>query len=209
MNLVLRFATALLFGFLLTGPVQASTGGIEQMNRFIEGVERFQANFEQSVFNESTNEMYVSEGVFYLQRPNRFRWDYQIPEEQLIVADGRQVWLYDPELEQVSVQSQKKALRGTPAMLLISGEPITDHFTVVDLGERGALSWVELTPHDEEGQFSRILLAFADNQLQRIEMADQFGQITRFRFFAIDTQPVFNSGLFTFTPPLNTDIYNQ
>lgn len=193
---------------LVVSSVQASNG-LEQMKRFLNGVTTLQANFEQTVFDQETQRVIDSSGVFSLKRPGQFRWDYTQPEAQQIVADGRQIWLYDPELEQVSVQSQDTALQGTPAMLLIAGDSVEKHFTVQDLGERDNTGWVELVPRSEESQFARILLAFSDDQLQSMEMVDKFGQITRFHFSDINTHPQFASRFFVFEAPDNIDVYSR
>ena len=179
------------------------------MQRFLDGLTTLQANFEQSILNTERTAANRSQGTFYLQRPSKFRWDYTEPEEQLIVADGRQIWLYDPELEQVSVTRQQTALAGTPAMLLVSGAPVEEAFEVIDIGSSQGFDWVELIPRDEESQFIRILLAFAGDQLQRMEMADKFGQTTRFQFYDIRHNPHFDSALFEFEPPDNVDLYNR
>lgn len=193
---------------LVASSAQASNG-LEQMHRFLGSLTTLQANFEQTVFNQETQQTVSSSGVFYLRRPDQFRWDYTQPEAQQIVADGRQIWLYDPGLEQVSVQSQETALAGTPAMLLISGDAVEKHFSVMDLGERDNTGWVELVPREEESQFARILLAFADDELLSMEMVDKFGQVTRFRFTDIENNPQFTSRFFEFEAPANTDIYNR
>jgi outer membrane lipoprotein carrier protein len=193
---------------LLLKPALASEAG-SQLSRYLEHLTTLEAEFEQSVLNENLSQAVRSRGTFYLQRPNKFRWDYVEPELQQIVADGRQVWLYDPELEQVSVQSQSSALKGTPAALLISGEPIENSFELIDIGRSQNLDWIELIPRDTESQFVRILLAFADDELLRMEMADKFGQVTRFQFHKIKRNATFKSTFFQFVPPANTDIYNQ
>ncbi len=186
-----------------------AASGTDQLRNFLTGLTTLKADFEQSVLNEELTQAIRSQGTFYLQRPNKFRWDYKEPESQQIVADGRQVWLYDPELEQVSVQHQQSALRGTPALLLISGDPVENSFEVIDIGRRKNMDWVELIPRDEESQYIRILLAFVDDKLLRMEMADKLGQVTRFQFHDIQDNPTFKSTFFQFVPPENTDIYNQ
>ena len=191
---------------LSTGLMAAS--GPEQMERFLKDLNSLEARFEQSVTIPDQT-VIRSRGVFYLKRPRMFRWDYSQPERQQIVADGRQIWLYDPELEQVSVQSETKALRGTPAMLLTSGEPVEKAFEVLDLGQSQEMAWVELTPRDEESQFTRIQLGFADNELRQMEMADKFGQLTQFQFFDIRQNPQLDDWFFRFERPENVDIYNQ
>ena len=150
-----------------------------------------------------------SEGMLYMQRPRQFRWDYLEPEKQQIVADGRQIWLYEEELEQVSVQSQDKALAGTPAMLLTGGDTLEQHFEISDAGQRQGMDWVELIPRSEEGQFTHILLAFLDGELRAMEMSDKFGQITRLHFYDIDRNPRFDDWFFRFERPENVDLYNQ
>lgn len=183
--------------------------GVEQMHVFLSGLNTLQARFEQSVLDPEERQAHRYQGVFYLNRPNQFRWDYSQPEQQQIVADGRQIWLYEPDLEQVSVQFQRSALRGTPAMLLVSGDPVENSFRVTDVGPNQGLEWVELIPRDEESQFIRILLAFSENQLRRMEMADKFGQTTRFQFYDIQHNPRLDRQLFHFEPPDNADLYNH
>ena len=186
-----------------------AAGGAEQLHRFVTTNSTLEARFEQSVLNDEHTQATRSQGVFYLQRPNKFRWDYSEPELQQIVADGRQIWLYDPELKQVSVQSQESALQGTPALLLISGDPVENSFEVIDLGRRQNMDWVELIPRDEESQYVRVLLAFVNSDLLRMEMADKFGQVTRFQFYDIQHNPTFKSTFFQFVTPRGADIYSQ
>jgi len=193
----------------LSGALQAAGSGPEQMQHFLSSLTTLQARFEQSVESPDQSQSLSSRGTFYLRRPNQFRWDYSEPERQEIVADGRQIWFYDPELEQVSVQFQRKALRGTPAQLLASGDPVENSFVVKAADSSQGLAWVELTPRDTESQFERILLGFTDDQLQRMEMHDKFGQVTRFSFHDIRQNPEFKSTFFRFEPPEDVDLYNQ
>jgi len=204
----MKYSIAFFLALFISMNAYSGTG-IEQMNQFLKDVTTLQASFEQSMLDEEHRSANRSRGVFYLQRPGKFRWDYVEPEDQMIVADGRQIWFYDPELEQASVQSQKTALKGTPAMLLISGDPVDRHFEVVDIGDSQGMGWVELIPRDAESQFIRVLLAFADNELRRMEMADKFGQITRFQFYDIKHNPTFKSGFFEFIPPTGLDIFKS
>ncbi|MCB1753124.1 MAG: outer membrane lipoprotein chaperone LolA [Gammaproteobacteria bacterium] len=204
LQIVLAAATA-----LLSFSLHAAGVGSEQLHRFLTGITTLEAKFEQSVLNEEHTQASRSQGIFYLERPNKFRWDYSEPESQQLVADGRQIWLYDPELKQVSVQNQESALQGSPAMLLISGDPVENSFEVIDIGRRQNMDWVELIPRDAESQFVRVLLAFVDNDLLRMEMADKLGQVTRFQFYDIHHNPSFKSTFFQFVPPRDVDIYNQ
>lgn len=209
MSLIIQIRLLLACALALISFGLSAAGGTEQLQRFVTMNTTLEARFEQSVLNEEHTQATRSQGVFYLQRPNKFRWDYSEPDLQQIVADGRQIWLYDPELKQVSVQNQESALQGTPALLLISGDPLENSFEVVDLGRRQNMDWVELIPRDEESQYVRILLAFVNGDLLRMEMADKFGQVTRFQFYDIKHNPTFKSTFFQFVTPRDVDIYNQ
>ena len=192
---------------LLSLPLAAANGP-RQLDRFLHGLDTLKSDFDQMVYTPDRKQPIRSKGTFYLKRPGKFRWDYSEPE-QLIVADGSQIWLYDPDLEQVSVQSQRSALAGTPAMLLISGEPVSKAFRVSDRGSSEGMAWVELEPRDPESQFVRIRLAFSDNLLRRMQMEDKFGQRTRFRFTGIKVNPRLDDDLFRFERPDDVDIFNQ
>ncbi len=183
--------------------------GTDKLNAFLDGLVTLQARFEQSVLNESHTEASRFQGVLTLKRPGRFRWDYHEPYEQLIVADGKRVWVYDSELEQVSHRSQEAALSGTPAQLLSDSQPIEANFEVIDIGERQEMAWVELIPRDTESQFVRILLAFRDTELRRMEMADKFGQVTRFQFYDTQRNIDLDDELFRFKMPPGLDVLDQ
>lgn len=183
--------------------------GPEHLKRFLDDLKTLQAKFEQTVLDETRTEAEHSRGLLSLWRPGRFRWDYTEPYKQLIVADGKKIWIYDSDLEQVSSRSQEDALHGTPAQLLSDSTPFETSFEVVDLGDRQGMAWVELIPRDPESQFISILLAFKGNELRRMEMADQFGQTTRFRFHDIRRNPPLADDLFVFEPPEGSDILDQ
>ncbi|MES9993797.1 MAG: outer membrane lipoprotein chaperone LolA [Candidatus Thiodiazotropha sp.] len=180
--------------------------GPQQLDAFLKDLSTLQADFEQTLQQQDDDQVYTSNGVFYLKRPGLLRWEYDTPNEQLIVADGDRIWLYDIELEQVSHRSQQAALVGTPAQLLSGQAPINDHFTVEDLGEEGGLVWVELRPKEKEAQFSSLRFALDDNQLQRMEMTDNFGQITGFVFENMQRNPQLDAALFEFQPPPLVDL---
>ncbi|PVV16501.1 MAG: outer membrane lipoprotein carrier protein LolA [gamma proteobacterium symbiont of Ctena orbiculata] len=194
--------TLTLLGFIQ--PLWALSGP-QQLEAFLEDLTTLQADFEQTL-QQDDEASYTSSGVFYLKRPGQLRWEYTAPSEQLIVADGDRIWLYDIELEQVSHRSQQAALVGTPAQLLSDQAPIKEHFLVTDLGETDGLSWVELLPKGKESQFASLRLALDDNRLQRMEMVDNFGQTTRFVFNNIQRNPTLDATLFKFTPPPMVDL---
>ena len=187
----------------------ASAGGKDRLQAFLSGVESLQARFDQSVFDTSQGQTRRLEGVFYLQRPGKFRWDYTEPKGQIVLADGKTVWLVEEDLKQAYQKPQSDALRGTPALLLTEQLKLEDHFEIADLGPSQDLEWVELVPRDPESQFTRILLAFKDNELRRMELADKFAQVTRFGFSDIKRNPRLDSKLFVYTPPRGTQLFEH
>jgi outer membrane lipoprotein carrier protein len=180
--------------------------GINQLETFLQDLKTLKADFRQTLQQPDYDQVYASNGVFYLKRPGQLRWEYQTPSEQLIVADGDRVWLHDFELEQVSHRSQKAVLDGTPAQLLSGTGPISQHFEVNELGAESQLTWVELIPKSKEAQFSRVRLALQESQLERMEMLDNFGQVTRFFFDNMERNPELDDELFEFEPPPLIDL---
>jgi len=177
-----------------------------QLETFLKGLHTLQAEFRQTIQRPDEDAVYASNGIFYLKRPGQLRWEYEDPNTQVIVADGKRIWLHDLELDQVSHRSQKAALDGTPAQLLSDTGPIDAHFIVEEAGESDGLDWVELRPKEKEAQFVRVRLGLADNQLQRMEMYDSFGQVTRFIFYNLRRNPQLANNLFVFVPPPAIDI---
>jgi outer membrane lipoprotein carrier protein len=179
------------------------------LDNFLDGLQTFQANFIQIVIATNHHSIKTSSGTFYLSRPGLFRWDYTNPQGQQIIGDGDRVWLYDVELQQVSHQAQDDALRGTPALLLSDNSPVSKHFKIIELGERNGLTWLELIPKETETQIVKIQIAFDNSYLDRFEMIDNFGQITRFLFSKVQRNPNLTPELFRFDPPPEVDILGR
>ena len=186
----------------------ASQASAHKIDEFLDGLQTFQADFEQIVESGSglTSPVY---GVFYLKRPGRFRWDYKGDDAQLIVADGKRVWLLDRDLDQVSHQSQQRALRGTPAQLLSDRGGVEKHFSIQRDYEADGLQWTRLIPKDEDSQMEQVSVAFEGNQLKRLEMTDKFNQTTRFRFTNTTRNPRLNASLFKFEAPPGFDVWEH
>lgn len=168
----------------------------ERVNAYLRGLTSLKSNFTQATFNADHTRLMEARGTFYLQRPGRFRWEYATPNRQVILADGSRVYLYDMELEQVSHQSQDKALKGTPALLLADGGPIEAHFVAKSIGSSDGRDWVELTPKDKDTEVVRIELGFGGKTLDSMIMVDSFGQETRLDFSGTQRNPKLDPGLF-------------
>lgn len=195
------FQRLLFLGLLLVlqGVVLAAPGpGRQALDEFLEDLSTLQAKFEQSVLDTENATAGQMHGLFLLDRPGRFRWDYVVPRKQIILADGRDVWIIEEDLKQVTRHYQKWALKGTPAAFLAMDAAVEDDFEIVEIGERQGMQWLELIPRDPESDFNRILLAFADKQLLRLELNDKFGQISRFSFYEMHRNLPIDPQLFVY-----------
>jgi outer membrane lipoprotein carrier protein len=177
-------------------PVFAAQDGKARLDTYLSGLNSLKSDFTQVTLNADRTSMLEAKGTFYLQRPGRFRWEYDMPNRQVIVADGNRVYLHDLDLEQVSHQSQNKALRGTPALLLADGGPIEDHFVARAIESRDGRDWVELVPKATDTDVVKIELGFGDGDLDSMIMEDSFGQMTRLNFSATQRNPTLDPELF-------------
>lgn len=198
----------LALGFVVTAQA-APESGLDRIRAFMHGIKTLKADFSQSVLDAQLSVTQESSGTFWLARPDRFRWDYAAPNAQIIVSDGANMWLYDPELEQVTVKPLDKTLASSPAMLLSGKESIEQGFNVKDVGEQGALYWVTLTPKVKDTDFETVRLAFKGEELQLMELKDKLGQTTRIRFSNIEHNPEIPDAKFQFTPPEGADVIGK
>lgn len=196
---------------LLTGISQSALGGAgrEALEKFSQGLQTLEARFEQAVLDTENNRQGLMHGIFLLKRPDRFRWDYVSPESRHIIADGRDLWVVEDDLNHVTRFYQKLALKGSPARLLLGTDSLDKEFNIVELGERQGLQWLELSPKNEDSDILRVLVAFKGDKLLKLELTDQFGQISRFSFFEIKRNPELDDSLFAYEPPDDWDVLNQ
>ncbi len=184
-------------------------GARERLQGFYHNTHSLTAEFTQTVRDAKLVVVEDSRGLMALQRPGKFRWDYYAPHEQTIVADGNKVWLYDIDLEQVTVKPMDNALGNTPAQLLSTSRPLEESFVITELPNVGGLEWVELTPRDKDANFRSVRLGFDGDHLKQMELEDSFGQITLLTYSNIQRNPPLESSLFTFTPPQGVDVIGE
>ncbi len=194
-----------LLGCLLLLPLTATADGVAMLKDYLQGLNSMSAEFRQITIPADGVGDIEARGTFYLLRPNRFRWEYRSPGEQLIVADGKRVYLEDKELNQVTHQSQKKALDGTPAQLLASDQPVERYFRLQNLELGDGLTWVELTPKAGDSQVVRLRIGFRRGELAELLMEDQFGQLSRFIFTDLKRNPRLAYAMFRFKRPAGGD----
>jgi len=201
-------ASLLLLALLL--PFSAKAGsGLDRLDNFFEGLGSLRANFEQTVIDASAFLLQESGGVLIMQRPDKFLWDYQRPYQQAIIADGKKIYIYDADLEQVTIKVMKKSMGDTPMLLLSSGGALADSFVITETGEDSGLEWLQLKPRAQQSNFSMMRLAFDKNTLRIMELVDSFDQTTRLRFSEVKRNPKIDSALFRFVAPPGVDVIEE
>ena len=188
-------------------PLTVHAGGIDKLKEFIAATHSAQANFTQVVLDQNGKRIQSASGVMQFQRPGKFRWTYEKPYEQLIVGDGVKFWLYDVELNQVTVKKLDAALGSSPAALLSGSNEIERGFTLKESGSQDGLDWLQAFPKAQDSSFEKILMAFnAQAELVIMEMNDSFGHKTVLRFSGLQRNPQLSPQLFKFVPPKGADV---
>jgi outer membrane lipoprotein carrier protein len=202
----LRPLTAVLPLALLATPALAASSAEQRLDRYLSGVTALRAEFRQEVSDTEGRVREHASGTLTLQKPGRFRWDYLEPAGQVLVSDGATLWLYDEELEQVTVRPVSQTLSTTPAMLLTGQGRVGDAFEVEDDADSGGLDWIALTPRRQDTDFRRVRLALRGGELVRMELTDRLGQVTAIDFSGIQRNPAVPAELFRFEPPPGVDV---
>lgn len=201
-----RIAAALALYLALPAVAQPGASASERLDRYLDGLTTLRADFQQEVLDASGALREQAAGRLAIAKPGRFRWDYRTPSEQLLVSDGRTVWLYDVDLEQVTRRAADKSLSATPAMLLSGQGKVSDTFSVAEGARAEGLEWVILTPRLGDTDFREVRLGFRGKQLERMDLADRLGQVTRIRYTAIEMNPELPADLFRFEVPPGVDV---
>jgi len=203
-----------LFKFILVAsivlPVSAYAGATDRLKKFIASTNSAQANFTQEVKDQKGQRIQSASGTMLFVRPGKFRWVYQKPYEQLILGDGEKFWMYDKELNQVTVKKMDAALGSSPAALLSGNNEIERGFRLKDTGTRDGLEWLEATPRNQDTSFEKILMAFdAQSALVVMELQDSFGHTTLLRLSRLQRNPQLAAQLFKFVPPKGADVLGE
>lgn len=204
MTLIFRaFIAALLFVSSF-----AQAGGREALDTFTRGLKGLDGQFTQQVFDIKGKRKESSSGRVALSAPRLFRWEYLKPYPQLIVADGKQVWIYDPDLKQVTTRPQGAEEQNSPLAALVDPQKLQRDFNLQDGGVRDGLEWLELTPKQagEGAGFQSAALGFDKQGLARMQVLDALGQRTEISFSGWKRNPAFAAKTFRFTPPKGVDV---
>lgn len=208
-TLMLRTARyALIATALFAG--SAFAGARDELKTFTSGLKGLEGQFVQQVYDGGGNLKETSSGRIALSVPRLFRWEYVKPYAQLIVADGSQVWVHDPDLEQATVREQGAEEQNNPLSALINPARLDQQFKVVEAGDSEGLQWLHLTPRDGSGaSFELAKIGFGTEGLTRMEILDVVGQSTRISFSDWKRNPPFSADTFRYVPGPHVDVVGE
>ena len=189
-----------------TANADSQNAARDQLQCFTHELKSLQANFDQEIVDFNGRLIETSSGRIVLMKPDFFRWDYVGEYPQQIVADGERVWIYDVELEQVSIKAQSSAAADSPLSVLTKPESIDEQFRVTELGIADGENLLELVPINEQAEFERIILGMADNRLETMILEDAFGQRTRIDYHDMELNVEIAAGTFEIDIPEGVDV---
>lgn len=195
---------------VLSFPLLAHADATQMLKQFLASTKSYRAEFSQTVMSKSGRKPQSSTGKVAFAKPGKFRWEIEKPFPQLMVGDGQKVWIYDPELEQVTTRKMDQALGATPAALLSGSSDLERNFDLTEKGTMDGMQWVEARSKGQEASFEMVRLGFAPNgELKAMELLDNFGQTTTLRFHQPERNPALPASLFKFTPPPGVDVIGE
>ncbi|TDJ34173.1 MAG: outer membrane lipoprotein chaperone LolA [Gammaproteobacteria bacterium] len=199
----------LILGMVRASSAQGESEGQRLIDDFINNVHTMSGRFEQQLVDADGIVIDKSSGTIEFQKPGRFRWTYLEPYEQILVADGLNIWSYDVDLEQVTVKAQAKVLASTPALLLGGAQDVLDDFEYIGSFAERDIVWVRLRPKTTDNGFTKVELGFKEGKLSRMIFGDNLGQTTLIALFDLTVNESIDEQRFSFTPPDGVDVVGR
>lgn len=204
----MKRSTWITAALLVAAVSHARADAVDTLREFVRDVKSGQAAFTQTVSSNDGARKKTSSGEFEFMRPNRFRFAYTKPFEQLIVADGQKVWIYDKDLNQASSRAVAKAIGSTPAALLAGGSLEQDFVLAAQPSSQG-MDWALATPKAKDGPFQAMRVGFKGKELAAVEITDAFGQRSELVFSGFKPNVALAVERFRFVMPAGADVVEQ
>ena len=209
----LRHVAAILVACVLM-PLPAAASALEQFNTFVAGTRAARGEFTQRLVKADSASgaakvSNASTGSFLFARPGKFIWTYQKPYEQVLQADGDKLYIYDKDLNQVTVRKLGNALGSSPAAILFGSNDLDKNFSLKEIGMKDGLEWLEATPRTKDTTFDKIGIGLRNGMPEAMELRDSFGQVSLLSFTRFEKNPVLAAGQFRFVPPKGADVFNN
>jgi outer membrane lipoprotein carrier protein len=211
MTMIHKSFAAALFACVLgfTGTTGALATATTEVEKYLGGLASWSADFTQTIDDGHGKVTRSAAGKLYLQKPGKFRWDYSQPSEQLILADGKQIWFYDKDLSQANVRDMDASLANTPAVLLSGSGSLSSQFDVTALPPSDGLEWYQLIPKHADTDFQLVRIGFRNGDLASMFLADKLNQVTQLTFTNSKRNAKFAPDLFSFVPPPGVDVIGR
>ena len=190
-------------------PGIATAASVDDLKSLLNQTTTARARFAQVVLDRNGKQLQQASGTMEFARPGRFRWEYSKPYEQTIVGDGSRLWIYDKDLNQVTVRKLDQALGASPAALLAGSNEIEKSYALRATGSEGGLEWLEAVPRTKDTAFESIRLGLGKGGLEAMQLSDQFGQKTIIKFSDLQRNVKLAPESFKFTPPKGADVISQ
>ena len=194
---------------LLLAPMLAFGASVDDLKNLLNQTTTAKARFAQAVLDKNNKTLQQATGTMEFSRPGRFRWEYNKPYEQTIVGDGSRLWIYDKDLNQVTVRKLDRALGASPAALLAGSNEIEKSYTLKSAGAENGLDWLEAVPKSQDTSFERVRLGFGKGGLEAMQLKDQFGQTTVIKFAELERNVKNSPDAFKFTPPKGAAVISE
>ena len=196
--------------FLLVVTLSCFAGNSEEsLQTQLNSNQQMSGRFTQVISSERSSKTQSSTGEFWLKKPSKFRWHYSAPYIQKIISNGEKIWVYDEDLEQVTVKKSTQSIDSTPLAIILGSASIDKHFNAATLELKDDLEWMRLTPKNESSGFDYIDIGFKNGLLSRMLLQDSFGQITRLQFTGVEVHADIDDDDFDFEIPEGTDIFEE
>ena len=209
LRLVTTTIPIILGAALLAISALAQAAAVDKLRGFLGGTHTLRASFEQVVLDKDGRPLQLASGTMQFSRPGKFRWEYLKPYKQLVVGDGKKLWIFDPDLNQVTVRELDQAIGSSPAALLAGDATIEANFNLKDGGGADRLDWLDAIPKSKETSFEKVRMGFSGAALKVMELKDYFGQTTVIKFDQLEKNLKLPAEGFVFVPPPGADVIKQ
>lgn len=181
----------------------------DPLKNFLSDFNSLESNFIQQLINENGDVLEKTEGVLRLQQPGKFNWSYETPYAQKIISNGDVIWIFDEDLDQLTIKKIGDSLDETPAGIILGNNDISEHFVQLNMGVIEGYNWIDLTPKNHEAQYSNVRIGFNNAQLGMMIIQDSLGQTTRIDFIDVKKNANFSPDVFEFEVPDDVDIIDE
>jgi len=204
-----KFIAISFLSIIFSGAAFSEENTITEFEHFLADNQRITGEFQQTISSETGELIQSASGEFWVQQPNKFRWDYNKPYVQKIISNGSKVWIYDEDLEQLTIKKVSSAEGTSPLAIFDASKPLNESFIVEQLSTFNGISWIQLIPKAETSSFESIDIGLSEKQLKYMNMYDHFGQTTKLIFNELTAPESINQSVFEFSAPEGVDVFEE